>query len=90
MSRVTGTFTATGNSTPIPGNSEGSIGVLVQDFGVGTVNLQWSFDGGTNWDTLESYTSNTNKIVLSPSDSILYRLNCSAYTSGTIRYGLAS
>jgi len=90
MAKVTGSFTGTGSSQTLPGNSEGSAGLTLSGFGVGTVNLQWSFDGGTTWTTLAAYTADADKVVRMPSDNILYRLNCSAYTSGTIVYGLAS
>lgn len=85
---VNGTFTGTGTSTSIAGAKQGHIAISVEDFGSATVVLEWSFDG-TNWDELESYTSDTNKVAISPSDQVQYRLRCSSYTSGTIRYGLA-
>lgn len=61
--------------------------------GVGTVELQFSVDGGTNWHiaqlpngTPNSWTVPVNQVVANPSNEsgILYRLRCSAFTSGPI------
>lgn len=90
MAKVTGTFGATGVSSVIPGNKQGSMGLTLSGTWAATVDMQWSYDGGATWVDIDSYTANTNKVVLSPSDLILYRLECSAYTSGTVTYGLAS
>jgi hypothetical protein len=61
--------------------------------GVGTVELQFSVDGGTNWNTAQlangspnSWAVPVNQVVtnIPGEDGILYRLRCSAFTSGPI------
>lgn len=87
------TGTITGNNVTgaeINGKSGGKIGVTATGFGVATVELQWSFDGGASWKVHTSITSDTNTTVDSPSDAIMWRLRSTSYTSGTIAVGLAS
>ncbi len=67
----------------------------------GTVNLERSFDGGSTWVTCNvgglgaaaSYvlgTTNPISVVIGePEGGVLYRLNCLAYTSGTINYRIS-
>lgn len=80
-------FTSTGDDGQQPV-------VLVNDFsvsvdfttgsGIGTVQLQRSFDDGATWKTIESYSVDTEKRGFEPEQDVFYRLNASAYTSGTI------
>jgi hypothetical protein len=91
MSKVTGTFGATGSSTPIAGSpTRRSMGLSLSGTWAGTVNLEWSFDGGETYTVLEAFTANAAKIAECPSDLILYRVTCSAYTSGSVVYGIAN
>lgn len=101
---LTGTFTATGQSlstglmgyynffvwgTPLSGGLSGSFS--------GTVQLEKSFDGGTTWipaslDTAgdaAAYTSAVSVTGLEIEPGMLYRVDCTAYTSGTINYRLS-
>ena len=84
---VTGTFTATGQSSTV---------VLAKDFNlslsgtfVATVAVQRSFDEGVTWKTVESYTDEIESIGFEPESGVNYRLNCTAYTSGTVTYRLS-
>jgi hypothetical protein len=62
----------------------------------GTVIVQKSIDGGQSWDPLTvggaayaSFTGNCDEAVSAEDDSAaLYRLACTAYTSGTIYYSI--
>lgn len=64
-----------------------------------TVELERSFDGGSTWlldntkvdGTVASFNAGTNvNLRVSESEkNVLYRLNCVAYTSGTINYRLS-
>ena len=88
VASVEGQFTAAGQvSSPV--QLEGYFNVSVSGFGAATVGLERSFDGGTSWRTVESYTSNTDKVGHEPEVGILYRLNATAYTSGPISYRLS-
>jgi hypothetical protein len=98
MSRVTGTFTETGQSDSVVGGllegpqknhmPAGLMTMSLSGFGGATVALQRSFDDGTTWLTVESYTVDTEVNIETPAHSTLYRLNCTAHASGTIAYML--
>ena len=82
---VTGSFTSSVATTAIPGG--GNMDLSLLDFGVATVDLERSYDDGSNWGIIESYTSNTQRTIESTSNKYLYRLNCT-FTSGTILFAL--
>jgi len=89
---LTHEFTATGQSAAVA--LHGKANVLIQG-GVGTVELQKSFDGvnffpvskNSNGD-VASYSPNSdtafNGTVEEPETGVVYRFSCTAYTSGTI------
>lgn len=92
---VTGTFTGTGASSSIrvgQRTGNGEFNIHLSGTWVGTVDLQRSFDNGTTWVDVadESYTANTDRVGDEPENGVLYRLNCSAYTSGTVTYRLGA
>jgi hypothetical protein len=92
--RTVGAFTGTG---------AGVSALLFRSFNlsiwgtfVGTVALERSFDGGTTWlnctktdGTANSFTAAASVVCEEPEPGVLYRLNCSAYTSGTINWRLS-
>lgn len=91
-----GTFTGTGRVfneiedggiTYVRGGKD-KVGLLVLNFGTGTVALEVSIDKGTSWQTVESYTADTAKRVQLPDHKAIYTLNCSAYTAD-IDYSLS-
>ena len=51
--------------------------------GVGTVELQRSFDKGVTWETVDSKTADAEENG-NANGNLLWRLNCTAFTSGTI------
>ena len=64
---------------------------------VATVVVERSFDGGTTWlplsldtyGTTVSLTAPCSLIVSEPETGVLYRLRCSAFTSGTASWRLS-
>lgn len=56
----------------------------VEFLGAGTIALQRSFDDGTRWKTIATYTTNNESVEFEPEDGVKYRLYCSAFTSGPI------
>jgi hypothetical protein len=86
MASQTGTITATGEKAPI--TLGGDFSLSLRDFGTATIALERSLDG-INWGVVEAFTANAEKLGES-SQAAQYRLNCTAYTSGTIAYTLQS
>ena len=85
---ISGSFTATGQSDVEA--LYGDYALSLSGFGAGTVALERSFDDGSTWVTVEEYTANTEKTIEARGHQVRYRLNCSAYTSGTIVYVIRS
>jgi len=84
MAAVQGTFGATGTSDTI--NLGRGATLSLSGFGDATVKLQRSFDKGTTWKDVKSFTAEAERNVNGSGE--LYRLNCSTYASGTIAYRL--
>lgn len=65
---------------------------------VATIKLEKSFDGGVSWQVVSrdvagreaAYTGPMNMSVYEPEVNILYRWNCTDFTSGTINYRISS
>ena len=51
--------------------------------GIGTVKMQRSFDNGVTWKPTDTFTTDEETNAEAASD-LLWRLECTAYTSGTI------
>lgn len=77
--RVTGTFDAVETSETIQvTNSHFTVSL---SFGTGTVKLQRSFDEGTTWKDVKTYTESVEENGFEPATGVQYRLNCTAHTS---------
>lgn len=92
---VSGTFGATGQSAAVElyGNYNFNLSFAGA---VGTVRLERSYDGGSSWVvttkpdlTAASFTADVDGVGFEPESNVLYRWNCTAYTSGTISYRLS-
>lgn len=92
-----GNFTATGVGSSVP--IFGPTNFFVYGTFVGSVQLERSFDGGTNWityNTLDAandfakFTAPGSLVITEPEHGMLYRVNCTAFTSGTINWRLSS
>lgn len=98
---VTGTFTATGVSASFKPVMRvmawNQFNVSASGTFVATVKLERSFDNGDNWfvcssdsaGTEASWTAPFSVVAEEPSSGVLYRLNCTAYTSGTVTYRIS-
>lgn len=101
MADITGTFTATGQSaslTPeVTGDIKDSVPFNVSLTGtfVGTVQLERRFTatGGTTWHPITAaatqigiWTAPSSETFEECQAGVEYRLNCTAYTSGTVTY----
>lgn len=93
---VAGTFTATGQSSSFAPIAGTPFTLSLWGTFSATVALQRSIDGGTTWITASrdsagaaaSYTAPAVIAVEEPEAGALYRLNCTAFTSGTVNYRL--
>ena len=94
--QVSGEFTGTGTS--LTWEAYNTFTISISGFGEGTIVLQRSFDDGATWLSVESFTADFEGIVLETGyrelvssgrfhrKTLLYRFNCTAYTSGTLLY----
>lgn len=84
------TFAATGNGDAVGGNGRTALVAMLSGTWVGTVLLELSYDGGSNWDQHTSTTSNTQIVIDNFPSELLARWRCSAYTSGTVVAGIGT
>ena len=80
---VEGTITSTTPTATIQIDTK--LNLSLRNFGVASINLERSFDDGSTWGSVETFTANAEKIgdELEPA---LYRLNPTSYSSGTIAF----
>lgn len=95
---VAGAFTAAGQSDSLALDLRGrrgspsTINLSLWGTFVGTVKPERSFDNGTTWTPLTAlgsaiaFTAPASETFEEGESVALYRLNCTAYTSGTINY----
>lgn len=92
---VAGSFTGTGNSPDLL--VEGGINIDIRGTFVATVKVRRSFDGGTTWAYLSDQDGYADRTYTGPASfwiwehetGVLYDLECSAFTSGTVTYRLS-
>jgi hypothetical protein len=94
---VVGSFTATGQSGVFrPAAGRPFNGFLRGTF-VASAQLERSFDDGATWGVCSRDSAGTQAAYTAPADiqgeepeaGVLYRWNCTAYTSGTITYRMS-
>lgn len=93
---ITGTFTGTGVSSGYSQIQGRAFNITLSGIFVGTVQLERSFDGGTTYFPLTSngsatmvFTAPCSEQWIDDEKGVLYRLNCTAYTSGTVTYRIS-
>lgn len=98
MAAVTGTFTATGQSSAfqpiIRDRSWGQFNLELRGTFVATVQLERSFNGTdwvscTNLGTGVAFNGPVSEVCEENERGATFRLNCTAYTSGTVTYRLS-
>jgi hypothetical protein len=85
---LNGSFGATGQSATQTHNG-GILALSLSGTFVATVVLERSFNNGATWHTLETYTSANEVNIEAASPAIVFRLNCTSYSSGTVNYFIA-
>ena len=83
---IEGNITGTGTTSST--QLSGKFDLSLTGFGTATVTLERSIDGGVTYGTVESFTADSQQVGESAGGAH-FRLNCTAYTSGTIRYRLS-
>jgi len=86
MSKIQGTIAGTGQSGEVELGKEFSLSL--SGFGTASINLERSFDDGATWKVIETFTADTEKEG-EASAFFKYRINTTAYTSGTIAFRLS-
>lgn len=105
MANVINSFTAAGQSASFRPNvcarstNSGAFNIVLTGSGVGSIQLERSFDDGTTWCPIYaggtqlyqwSYAgSNLSETAEEIEAAVIYRLNCTAWTSGAIAYRLS-
>lgn len=99
--KVTGAFAATGQSERFaPDSRPGAprrFNLSLWGTFSGTVQVERSFDRGASWlacsrdgaGTPAAYSAPVSLVMEEPEAGVLYRLNCTALTSGTVNYRLS-
>ena len=92
---TSGTFTGTGQSAAV-GVAPTAFNVSEWGTFVATVQLERSFDNGVTWlpvtangSQLELFTGPASENWSESEAGVLYRLNCTSYTSGTVNYRIS-
>lgn len=97
-SRVaTGTFTAVGVGTPAGNEMNHEFNVSIWGTFVASVALERSFDGGVTFvncsldasGTANGMTTPTSIVCREPESGMLYRLNCTSFTSGPVNWRIS-
>ncbi len=90
MAELTGTFTGTGTSSATGIQGYYNVSLAGVTAATATVQLQRSFDNGTTWLVVESYTADAEQVKHNPEFGVQYRYECTAHTSGTVTYRLSN
>ena len=83
---LSGTFTSATASSSI--EPVGDFNMSLSGTFVATVNLERSYDSGTTWVVVDTFSSTAEKIGEEVENDIPHRFNATAYTSGTVTYRL--
>ncbi len=87
IAKVASTFTETGQSAAVV--LHGKFNMSLSGTWVATVALERSFDDGVTWLSVETFQSDTEAVIDAPEYGVQFRLNATAFTSGTVVYRLS-
>lgn len=87
---VTSTFTATGFSSTIFVPAGQKLRIQLLNTFVGTVKVWVSYDAGSSYQLESTNTATLVKLTDAQLRNATYKLECSAYTSGTVTYSMDS
>jgi hypothetical protein len=84
---ITGTFT--GIATSETSNMYKSFNISLSGTFVADIILERSFDQGVTWLQIIGYTNGIETQHNEPESNVLYRFNCTGYTSGSVIYRIS-
>jgi hypothetical protein len=84
--KLSGQFTTTGQSDEV--RVSGWFNLSLSGTWAASLTVERSFDNGTTWVSVESFTSNAEKRGYETED-VLYRISCASHTSGTVDYRIS-
>ncbi len=89
---ISDSFTATGQSDENQA-ADGIFNLSISGTFVATIDLERSFDEKTTWVAVSSFSAVTEQtgeasVKNQVNSPVAYRLNCTAYTSGTVNFAL--
>lgn len=86
---LSGTFSGTGTSATIVVG--GLFNFSISGIGTATVVVERSFDNGSTWKIVETFTSDAERRGEEPEIlGLPYRVRCTSFSSGTILYRLSA
>ena len=93
---LAGSFSATGQSAIFWPAADRTFNATLYGTFSASVRLERTFDGGTNWHPLTAagtqlyaWTAAASETCEEAEEGVGYRLNCTAYSSGTVNYRLS-
>jgi hypothetical protein len=96
VSAVTTTFTAVGRSASFTPLSGRGFNISLWGTFVAAIQLERSFDGGTNWLPLTAggiqlfnWSAPASEVAQEDQNGVLYSLHCTSFTSGPVSYRLS-
>lgn len=86
------------DNIPLPPNFTGYFNIALWGTFSATIRLERSFDGGTTYNpisednqgTAASYTAPVNITAYENEPGVLYRWDCTGFTSGTVNYRISA
>ena len=94
--RIGGVISSTGATESVSLDGRGNV-LLAFNGAVASVDLEKSFDDGASWHVASkdsvpnpaTYAVDINGVIEEPEKGVLYRFNCTAYSSGSINYRIS-
>jgi hypothetical protein len=92
---VAGSFAGTGQSAPVA--IHGRANVSLSGIETATVQIERSYDNAVSWKVASrdgagapaEYEADADVVIDEPERGILYRLNCTAHSAGTVVYRIS-
>lgn len=84
MKTLSGTFTGTGTSAVF--SYRGQFNVSMSGVSGSSVNVERSFDSGSTWQVVDTFTEDAELYAVSNEGGTLWRFNCTSFGTTDIDY----